>query len=468
MRIRFKLTLQFTLLVSLIVLLSFLGIYYFTHTYIENRFYSRLKSKAITTAELLVNVDQIDKKLLRVIEKTNKDVLYREKISIYNHKNEEIYTSNDTTEIAVTRKFLNNVRLEGAAAFNFGETQCLGITYNNKYNRLVVMASGVDIQGLGTLADLRKILISLFVFISFASAFFGWLFAGRAMRPIAEVKEEMDDIFPNNISKRLKVRNQKDEIGQLTVTFNDLLNRVEEAFQHQQVFISNVSHELKNPLTKIISQLSVSLLNQRTEQEYKETIASVLQDVKDLNLLTNTLLELTKLSDENLPNRFTSVRIDDILWEARTFLIKVHTEYVIGIEFAEEIDSEDQLSVMGNPQLLKVAFINLMENGCKFSLTNTVNVFIGYKNGIYLQFKNKGVAIDKKDQKMIFLPFFRSKNTADTKGYGIGLPLAERIVKLHRGQISVEESTIEQTIFRIQFSEEITNSLLTTKTEERT
>jgi signal transduction histidine kinase len=206
-------------------------------------------------------------------------------------------------------------------------------------------------------------------------------------------------------------------------------------------------------------------LNQRTEEEYKETIASVLQDVKDLNLLTNTLLELTKLSDENLPNRFTSVRIDDILWEARTFLIKVHTEYVIGIEFAEEIDSEDQLSVMGNPQLLKVAFINLMENGCKFSLTNTVNVFIGYKNGIYLQFKNKGVAIDKKDQKLIFLPFFRSKNTAETKGYGIGLPLAERIVKLHRGQIAVEQSNEEQTIFRIQFSEAMANSSLALKVE---
>jgi ABC-type uncharacterized transport system substrate-binding protein len=166
MRIRFKLTLQFTLLVSLIVLLSFLGIYYFTHTYIENRFYSRLRSKAITTAELLVKVDQIDSKLLKVIEKTNKDVLYKEKISIYNYKNEEIYTNNDTVKVVVTRKFLNDVRLEGTATTTYQDIQILGIPYYDKYNRLLVLAGGVDQQGLETLRDLQRILIS-YISLSF-------------------------------------------------------------------------------------------------------------------------------------------------------------------------------------------------------------------------------------------------------------------------------------------------------------
>lgn len=454
MRIRFKLTLQFTLLVSLIVLLSFLGIYYFTHTYIENRFYSRLRSKAITTAELLVKVDQIDSKLLKVIEKTNKDVLYKEKISIYNYKNEEIYTNNDTVKVVVTRKFLNDVRLEGTATTTYQDIQILGIPYYDKYNRLLVLAGGVDQQGLETLRDLQRILISLYIIIVFTSAIFGWIFAGRALLPIAEVINEMNDIYPNNLKKRLKVRNVKDEIGQLTFTFNNLLTRVEEAFQHQQVFISNVSHELKNPLTKIISQLTVSLLNRRTEEEYQETMESVLQDVKDLNLLTNTLLELTKLSDDSLPNRFTSIRIDDIIWEARSSLLKVHKNYGISIEFSYNIDSDEQLSILGNSQLLKVAFMNLIENGCKFSTNQTINVNIGFDKGLFLEFINKGAVIDTKDQKLIFLPFFRSKKTADTRGYGIGLPLAERIIKLHKGNLFIKESTLDKTVFKVQFFEE--------------
>ncbi len=454
MRIRLKLTLQFTLLVSLIVLLSFLGIYYFTHSYIETRFYSRLKSKAITTAELLVKVDQIDSKLLKVIEKTNKDVLYKEKISIYNYKNEEIYTNNDTVKFVISRRFLNDVRLEGTATTTYKEIQILGIPYYDKYNRLLVLAGGVDLHGLDTLRDLQRILISLYMLIVLASAVFGWIFARRALLPIAEVINEMNDIYPNNLNKRLKIRNVKDEIGQLTFTFNNLLTRVEEAFQHQQVFISNVSHELKNPLTKIISQLSVSLLNRRSEEEYQETMVSVLQDVKDLNLLTNTLLELTKLSDDSLPNRFTSLRIDDIIWEARTFLLKVHKSYNISIEFSENIDSDEQLSILGNSQLLKVAFTNLMENGCKFSETHTVNINIGYDKGLFLQFINKGAVIDAKDQKLIFLPFFRSKKTADTRGYGIGLPLAERIIKIHKGDLFIEESNLERTVFKVQFFEE--------------
>ncbi len=451
MRTRFKLTLQFTLLVSLIVLLSFLGIYYFTHSYIETRFYSRLKSKAITTAELLVKVDQIDSKLLKVIEKTNKDVLYKEKISIYNYKNQEIYTNNDTVKFEISRRFLNDVRLEGTATTTYKEIQILGIPYYDKYNRLLVLAGGVDLHGLDTLRDLQRILISLYMLIVLASAIFGWIFAGRALRPITEVIAEMNAIYPNNLNKRLKVRNIKDEIGQLTLTFNNLLTRVEEAFQHQQVFISNVSHELKNPLTKIISQLSVALLNKRSEEEYQHTMTSVLQDVKDLNLLTNTLLELTKLHDDSLPNRFTSLRIDDIIWDARSFLLKVQKDYTISIEFSDNIDSDEQLSILGNPQLLKVAFSNLMENGCKFSTTQTVLVKIGFENGLSLRFMNKGAVIDPKDQKLIFLPFFRAKKTADTKGYGIGLPLAERIIKLHAGELYIEESTLEQTIFKVQF-----------------
>ncbi len=451
MRTRFKLTLQFTLLVSLIVLLSFLGIYYFTHSYIETRFYSRLKSKAITTAELLVKVDQIDSKLLKVIEKTNKDVLYKEKISIYNYKNQEIYTNNDTVKFEIGRRFLNDVRLEGTATTTYKEIQILGIPYYDKYNRLLVLAGGVDLHGLDTLRDLQRILISLYMLIVLASAIFGWIFAGRALRPITEVIAEMNEIYPNNLNKRLKVRNIKDEIGQLTLTFNNLLTRVEEAFQHQQVFISNVSHELKNPLTKIISQLSVALLNKRSEEEYQDTMVSVLQDVKDLNLLTNTLLELTKLHDDSLPNRFTSLRIDDIIWDARSFLLKVQKDYTISIEFSDNIDSDEQLSILGNPQLLKVAFSNLMENGCKFSTTQTVLVKIGFENGLSLRFMNKGAVIDPKDQKLIFLPFFRAKKTADTKGYGIGLPLAERIIKLHAGELYIEESTPEQTIFKVQF-----------------
>jgi signal transduction histidine kinase len=346
---------------------------------------------------------------LKVIEKTNKDVLYKEKISIYNYKNEEIYTNNDTVKVVVTRKFLNDVRLEGTATTTYQDIQILGIPYYDKYNRLLVLAGGVDQQGLETLRDLQRILISLYIIIVFTSAIFGWIFAGRALLPIAEVINEMNDIYPNNLKKRLKVRNVKDEIGQLTFTFNNLLTRVEEAFQHQQVFISNVSHELKNPLTKIISQLTVSLLNRRTEEEYQETMESVLQDVKDLNLLTNTLLELTKLSDDSLPNRFTSIRIDDIIWEARSSLLKVHKNYGISIEFSENIDSDEQLSILGNGQLLKVAFMNLIENGCKFSNNQTINVNIGFDKGLFLEFINKGAVIDTKDQKLIFLPFFRSK-----------------------------------------------------------
>src|SRR5690606_28984676 len=96
----------------------------------------------------------------------------------------------------------------------------------------------------------------------------------------------------------LKVPNQNDEIGRLSITFNNLLDRIENAFRLQKTFVANVSHELKNPLTKISSQLEVSLLKERSVSDYQNTISSVLDDIRELSQLSNSLLELAKVSEE--------------------------------------------------------------------------------------------------------------------------------------------------------------------------
>jgi signal transduction histidine kinase len=451
MRIRFKLTLQFSIIVSTITLISFWGIYYFTESYIQNRFYERLKYKALTTAELITKVQEVTPKLLKEISKKNRDVLYKEKISIFDFRNNEIFTSNDTVKINVLRKYLNEARIEKITQFRQGELQCLGIPYNDRYNRLVVIAGAVDLDGDETLKNLRRFLISLILLIIGLSTISGWFFASRALRPITEIISEVNEIYPKNLDKRLNIKNEYDELGQLTKTFNNLLNRVEEGFFNQRTFIANVNHELKNPLTKITSQLSVALLQKRSIEQYEQTMGSVLDDVRELGLLSNALLELTKLSDDDLPNQFDSLRIDEILWDARAFILKMQPDLEVQVDFENELEFEDQLLVLGNSYLIRTAFNNLMENGCKFSNTSSVKVTIEFlPKNLLIRFKNKGVGISPKDEKLIFQPFFRAKNTANTKGYGIGLALTERIIKLHKGELYVESPLPDNTILTVR------------------
>jgi signal transduction histidine kinase len=108
------------------------------------------------------------------------------------------------------------------------------------------------------------------------------------------------------------------------------------------------------------------------------------------------------------------------------------------VHFGQDINNESQLTVNGNPHLLKTAFVNLMENGCKFSEDVHVNVRVSFlAEAIQVDFQNIGAVIAPEEMKLIFQPFYRRESTANIKGYGIGLSLVERIVKLHGGDISV-------------------------------
>ncbi|MFC0184137.1 Signal transduction histidine kinase [Pseudarcicella hirudinis] len=448
MSIRTKLTIQFTLLVSAILVFSFLGIYFFANSFVENRFYNRLKFKAITAADLLMKVDEVDSKLLKVIANTNKDALYKENISIYNYKNEKIYKSSDSVVFHIDRALINKVRLEKELHFTQGEHRILGLYYVNEYNRLVVFAGAIDFYGGALTEDLKQILIGLFFFMVFGVAILGWLFAERALQPISKVISEVKSIYPQNLSRRLSVVNENDEIGSLTTTFNQLLDRTETAFKQQRFFISNVSHELRNPLTRIIAQLEVNLLKERELSDYQRTMKSILSDAKELSQLSNTLLELSKVSGQQDAFLFSNVRIDETIWEARDHLLKIQPNYKIEVDFENELENEKQLCVLGNSYLLKVVITNLMENGCKFSDDNTVKIWLYFeKTKLRISFNNKGKEIDSEDIPHLFQPFFRSENNTETKGYGVGLSLVEKITKLHKGTIELGSSQAENISF---------------------
>ncbi|WAC13915.1 sensor histidine kinase [Dyadobacter pollutisoli] len=456
MQIRTRLTVQFSLLVSGILLITFFAIYFFSYYNVTEDFYDRLRSKAKSQAELLlkVQVPLINSEVLKALDETNRDLIYDENIFIFDEKNRLIYsnTASQSKALHVSNYWLDEIRKAGQIRYTDGDYKVVGLYYKYPFNRAVVMLGAKDLYGQANLSNLSTLLTVMFFIVTIIVALVGWIFSKRALRPISKVMNAVEGILPQKLDTRLDVPNQKDEIGRLTTTFNKLLDRIETAFQMQKIFVANVSHELKNPLTKMRSQLEVSMLKERNTAEYQLTIRSVLEDIHELAQLSNTLLELAKVSEDQRDLLTETTRVDDLLLDCRLSLAQANPAYNIILNFDELPEDDTWLELPGNSTLLKTAFLNLMDNACKFSDDNTVTVsLLASRSQLVLGFSDHGKGIPKEDQSLVFQPFYRSVNTANIKGYGIGLSLVERIVKLHNGNVSINSNQPKGTTFRVTF-----------------
>jgi signal transduction histidine kinase len=431
---------------------SYFVIYVFSQQNYKDKFYSRLRQKANTAAELLVNVNQVDSKLLGIINRANRDILYRENIMAYDTCHERIYRSNDTINFHIDVDRVKEVFKKKEVRFELNELEVLGTVFVTQEGQIVVFAGAEDQYSAENAKDLKNILIALFLLFVFIVVISGWFFAGRAIKPISEVIKQVDQLSPKSLEQRLKTGDSEDEIGKMVLTINRLLERIENAFKLQKTFIANVSHELKNPLTKISSQLEVSLLNERKIDDYKQTIASVLEDTQDLAAITESLLELNKISISDYQASFSILRIDEIMWESRSLTQKLNSAYKVIIDTQFMPDNEELLQIKGDEKLILTALKNLIENGCKFSTNKQAHVSLQIiEQMIEVKIKNEGKGIPEADIPYIFQPFFRAENTAASKGYGIGLSLVERIVNLHQGSISVQSEQNGWTEFTVKF-----------------
>jgi signal transduction histidine kinase len=251
----------------------------------------------------------------------------------------------------------------------------------------------------------------------------------------------------------LSTPKNKDEIGRLVMTFNNLLDRIHHAFELQKNFISNVSHELKNPISAIVSQIQVVLENKnRSTEEYQQTLQSVLNDTHELAETTDNLLQLARLrTEEHQIPKFESVRLDDIILLSREKLLRNHTEYRIMFDIEGLPDSENDLCVMGNDMLLRSAFVNLMDNCCKYSPDKSayVKVIIIENKQKYVEIGDHGEGIAADDIPLLFQPFYRNPKHKHIKGTGIGLSLVDSICKLHNITLQVISKKGEGTTFRL-------------------
>jgi len=438
MEIRSKLSLQFTAIVAVIQLILSVAIYFLFAQFRIEDLYSRLEDKATSMGQMLMEIEEIDTDLLKKIETNNPLSLPNEKTIIYDERDRLLFTNDDKGEMRIHSDLIDQVRLNNRIRSSFGEYEILGRLYTSASTRIVVFVGAIDLYGFRKLAVLKLILLIVFIAGLVIVYFAGRIFAGRAVQPILKVMSQVDQIGVTNLNARLDEGNSRDEIARLSATFNKLLERLETSFRVQKSFIANASHELNTPLTVITGQLEVVLMKARTNDEYAKSILDVLNEIRNLNVLSKKLLMLAQTSSEASNLNFSPLRIDDLLWQIRSDLVNRYPTFIIKIELDEELTDENQLIASGNEVLMKTAFANIIENGCKYSDNHQVVVRLSMiGQDLVIHFTDKGIGIPEQELPMIFQPFYRSRSAKNISGHGIGLSLVENIIILHKGYIRV-------------------------------
>ncbi|TDE16523.1 sensor histidine kinase [Dyadobacter psychrotolerans] len=451
MKIKDRIALQFTVLVAALLFLFSVAVYTISSTFRQEEFFDRLRSKARTTCRLLVKVNGIDKDLLKVIDENTLTEMLDEKVLIFNSKNDLIYSSVDDKLLTYHVRLLDEVRQKKSIEFVQEDSEVIGLLYTEGTEPLVVLASAYDKFGRSKQSNLiRTLAWGLLVGIG-VTVVLGIYFAGNSLKPISSINDQVSLITAQNLSQKLDEGNRKDEIAQLAINFNTVLYRLNQAFEQQKSFVSHASHELRTPLAALKSEIQLGQRFVQDDPDLEEVFSNLFSDTERLISITNNLLFLAR-SYENIDRmKMFPVRIEDLVFLAKEELLTSFPNYTVTIDYTTIPDNERETVIEGNEELLKRVFLNLIDNACKYSNDHKAQILISTdEKHCVVSVKDQGVGISQEDLPHIFNPFFRSSQTSELPGFGIGLSICHRIVELHHGSLSATSELGVGSEFRVQ------------------
>jgi signal transduction histidine kinase len=296
--------------------------------------------------------------------------------------------------------------------------------------------------------NLISVMLGIGLVAVLMAALGSWVLLGRALSPLEDITETVDQINrADDLSRRIPTLGQvKDEVGNLVLSFNQTLERLEALFTSQQRFLADVSHELRTPLTVIKGNVD---LMRRMKEADEESLNSIDQEAGRLTRLVGGLLMLAQAESGKLPLNFGRVELDLLLTEVFTEM-----RVLAGSKVRVHLNDIDQVIVHGDRDRLKQVLLNLVANAIQYTPAGG-DIFISLsKLGDQgrLIIRDTGPGIPAEDLPHIFDRFYRaekSRTRSQTSGFGLGLSIAHWIIEHHNGQIKVESKEGKGTTFAI-------------------
>jgi len=292
------------------------------------------------------------------------------------------------------------------------------------------------------LESLREILYLATPVVLLVAGFGGWFLARQGLAPVAAMARSARQIGAGSLDQQLPVVNPRDELGQLATTFNDLLGRLNAAFEEQRRFMADASHELRNPLSVMSTAAGVTLKKEhRAEEEYREALQIVAEQTRRLSRIVNDMFMLARADSGRYPLRKRTLYLDDLLEE----VARAGAVLAADRSASVKLTSLPEAIFHGDEDLLRQMFLNLVDNAVKFTpIDGAVTLSLERREADYvLSVTDTGPGIPAEARQHIFERFYRADRTrtkAEDGGAGLGLAIARWIARAHDGDIELSDS----------------------------
>ena len=320
---------------------------------------------------------------------------------------------------------------------------------NKKIGYLIVAMSLDETKTL--LTNFRDILLIAFPLILIVLFLIARFIAGRSIAPVTTITEISSNITKDNLSARIDLPENKDELYVLSKTINGLLDRMEMAVEREKQFTSDASHELRTPLTVLKGTLEVLIRKPRTQIEYEDKIKSSISEVNRLNNLVDQLLLLSRFENQKQSLKIEKVYLNAIILDSLTlYSDKINSKKIkISSSFSTDyiVDSDNYL--------VSIVISNILSNAIKYTNESGVITINISENNLTTTctITDNGIGILKEDLNKISNPFYRSNAThhPEIKGYGLGLSIVKRVVDLLNIEIKIESEFNKGTTVILNF-----------------
>ncbi|EDM35698.1 two-component system sensor histidine kinase [Pedobacter sp. BAL39] len=422
------------------------SIFYFVSQFNFEDFFDRLDARVNLAAQTNIYPDKnssaYEEVRARYLEKLEEEKDYIIKINPENNKFKK--------PLPLPQSFYKAILDNGRARYNEENHFYVGATFSTSFGKYIVIVAASDPYGFQELQELKRVLIISFVISLILTYIAGAVLSHYTIQPVRNITRRVKSIKANNLHSRLDELKGRDEMSELVSTFNNMLTRLETAFETQNNFISNASHELRTPLTIITSETELLLSGQQLDASTTHSVKTILSEAEKLQHILTSLLGLAQSGFDGKKQNWQQIRVDELVLNVADSVKKIDPNRVIDIDFSELPDDEAYLYTEGNVNLLQLAISNIVMNGCKYSNNQPVKIQARFRDNLIMVIvTDRGIGIPEKDQQHIFEPFFRASNTGKFEGYGIGLPLTLNIIRLHKGSIGIRSEVEKGTEIQI-------------------
>lgn len=441
--IKFRITIWYSVFIMVLIGVTLFLLCFFSTETIKSKMTANLKSEVMQVSHILAKQHNAANDAIVI------DNNAFEKVTVYDMQGQY-----------VTGKYLydfDNISFEDDSV---REIDVLGTKYIVYDFYKEIRDNGMWIRGTARIDftesfnNIHFKILSLLLPILLLLAIIGGFFIIRiAFVPINKIIDTANGItLQNDISKRipLKENSPKDELYMMTVTLNNMLDKIQKQFEREKQITLDISHELRTPISVILSY-SEYLNELVTDEKEKELAAKITQQTKKITRLISKLLMLSRIESGKQQLNTETVNIGELI-EA---VAEGMRERALQKQIIIKTEIKDEIILSGDEALLMSAFVNLMDNAVKYGRQGGyIHIKVQKSDGgSEISFEDNGIGISNENINKIWDSFYRadvSRHNED-EGYGLGLALVKSIAELHGGQVLVSSKLGQGTVFKIIF-----------------